>query len=110
MNKTARIEFVMTEEDAARLKDLSKKTKLPVSRLIRFLIAGYCPREAPGDEFYEKMDQLIESAEQLRAAAYQSHDPDLRRIMLDAAEALMNMRIRAMRKYLMPKKADYKLI
>ena len=102
MNKTARIEFVMTEEDAARLKEYAKKCRLSVSGLLRMLINGYRPKEAPDDKFFDDLNRIIEEAEEMRHIAELSKDPDKRQLLNDVAYNLDSLTMEIRRKYLSP--------
>ena len=99
MNKTARIEFVMTEEDAAKLKEYARMVRLPVSRLIRMILQGYRPKEAPGEE----VSKMQLTAEVIR-------DPDIKKILRDTSENILKLTIDIERKYLLPDKSKLKII
>lgn len=51
-------QFWMTESEDSQLKEKAQKTLLSEAALIRMLIAGYEPKQAPGKEFYECMNQM----------------------------------------------------
>ena len=110
MNKTARIEFVMTEEDAAKLKEYARKTKLTVSSLIRMRLKGYCPKEAPGMEFYVCMNRLGEAAESMKLDAERIRDPEIKAILRSTADEILKMYMEIMRHFLSPNENEKKII
>ena len=56
--RTIKKQFWMNESEDRQLKRKAKMTLLTEAALIRMLIAGYEPRQAPGKEFYECMNQM----------------------------------------------------
>ena len=110
MNKTARIEFVMTEEDAAKLKEYAKKTKLTVSGLIRMRLKGYRPREAPGMEFYACMNRLAEAAESMKLDEERVRDPEIKAILRSTSDEILKMYMEIMRHFLTLEKDEKKII
>lgn len=56
--RTIKKQFWMNEYEDRQLKRKAKMTLLTEAALIRTLIAGYEPRQAPGKEFYECMNQM----------------------------------------------------
>ena len=48
-----------TEKEYQTLCRRAKQTGLPKSTYIRFMIMGSCPKERPGDRFYELMNRQI---------------------------------------------------
>ena len=110
MNKTARIEFVMTEEDAAKLKEYARMVRLPVSRLIRMILQGYRPKEGPGEEFYKDLNKLWEEVSKMQLTAEVIRDPDIKKILRDTYENILKLTIDIERKYLLPDKSKLKII
>ena len=110
MNKTARIEFIMTEEDAAKLKEYAGMTKLPVSRLIRMVLQGYRPKEAPGMEFYNDLNKLWEEVSKMQLTAELIRDPDIKKILRDTSENILKLTTDIQRKYLLPDNSNIKII
>ena len=111
MNKTARIEFVMTEEDAAKLKEYARMVRLPVSRLIRMILQGYRPKEGPGEEFYKDLlNKLWEEVSKMQLTAEVIRDPDIKKILRDTSENILKLTIDIQRKYLLPDKSNIKII
>lgn len=61
----------LTKEDNELLQVFSQKTCLTEADYIRMLLRNRVPKEKPGDEFYETMNQLSQFSEQLQAFAIQ---------------------------------------
>ena len=53
MKRTIKKQIWLNREEAQQLQKKSKKACLTEAALIRQLLSGYEPREAPGDEFYK---------------------------------------------------------
>ena len=100
MNKTARIEFVMTEDEAARLKKTAKDLRLSVSRLIRMLLEGYRPKEFPGDRFFEDLNKLREEANKMQLTSEFN----------DTSKVINRLILEIERKYMLPEKSNFKII
>ena len=58
MRRIIQKHIMMTAQEAGELKKKAEKTLLSEAALIRMLIAGYEPKQAPGKEFYECMNQM----------------------------------------------------
>ena len=110
MNKTARIEFVMTEEDAEKLKKYAAIVGLPVSRLIRIILSGYHPKEAPGEEFYINLNKLWEEASKMQLTSELVGDLDIKEILQDTSANLLKLTLDIQKKYLLPEKSKVKVI
>ena len=61
----------LTKEENELLKAFSQKTCLTEADYIRMLIRNRVPKEKPGAEFYETMNQLSHFSEQIQAFAIQ---------------------------------------
>ena len=57
-NRTVDLHIRLTEKEASELKRKAKMCRITQSALVRILINGYEPRQAPGERFYEAMRQL----------------------------------------------------
>lgn len=57
-NRTADIHIRLTKEEAEDLKQKAKMCRITQSALIRILLKGYEPRQAPDNRFYQAMNQL----------------------------------------------------
>ena len=72
MKRTIRKEYTLTKKEAEDLKKKAKLVCLSEASLVRNLLRGYEPREAPGEEFYEAMREvrrLADNAGKIASAA-----------------------------------------
>ena len=100
MRRTKRREFVMTEAEAQDLKRKAQMVRMPESQLIRLLISGYHPPEAPGREFFSAMNRLAEQVSRIEELTKEERDTEIRNILFDECMELKEMRINLVRKYL----------
>lgn len=66
-------QFWMTKEEAAKLKEKAKRIHMTEAALIRALIAGYEPKEKPGREFFDVMNQLSNIGNNMNQIAVKLH-------------------------------------
>lgn len=93
-------QFWMTSEQA---EDLSRKAEcacLTEAGLIRMLLNGYHPPQAPGDDFYKELNQLIQTAEKIYLEAEKTKDPEVKKILLDSSLDLKRLSLEIRRRYL----------
>ena len=57
----------MTEKEFNNLKSKAEGACMSQSQLIRLLISGYQPPQAPDEAFYEEMDRLLKTSGELIA-------------------------------------------
>ena len=100
MRRTKRREFVMTEAEAQDLKRKAQMVRMPESQLIRLLISGYHPPEAPGREFFTAMNRLAEQVSRIEELTKEERDTEIRNILFDECMELKEMRINLVREYL----------
>jgi len=72
MKRTIRKQFLMTRDEAQDLQKKAKKACLHEATLIRKLIAGYEPKEAPKEAFYDVMNEMRKLNDSLEMIAYRS--------------------------------------
>lgn len=53
MKRTIKKQIWLNREEVQQLQKKAKKASLTEAALIRQLLSGYEPREAPGDEFHK---------------------------------------------------------
>ena len=53
-----RVTVCLTEEEHLRLNEMCKATRLTMSKLIRFLLSGYLPAQAPPAEYSVLIKEL----------------------------------------------------
>ena len=100
MRRTKRREFVMTEAEAQDLKKKAEMVRMSESQLIRLLISGYHPPEAPGKEFFGAMNRLAEQVNRIEEMTRRERDTEIRNMLFDESMQLKEMRINLVRKYL----------
>lgn len=81
-NRIVDLHIRLTEEEASELKRKAKMCRITQSALIRILLNGYEPRQAPDDRFYEAMRQLSAIDNNLNQLARRANSLSL----LDGAE------------------------
>ena len=104
--KGVKKQFWISEKHAKMLSEFSKQTTIPEVQIIRFLLDGYHPKEAPGDRFYDDMNGLLKCGENLVTIARTYRGTDLESRLREEANALRELRKNIMEKYLMPEKSD----
>lgn len=81
-NRTVDLHIRLTKEEASELKRKAKMCRITQSALIRILLNGYEPRQAPDERFYEAMRQLSAIGNNLNQLARKANSLGL----LDGAE------------------------
>ena len=100
MRRTKRREFVMTEAEARDLKNKAKAACMTESQLIRLLISGYKPPEAPGRMFFDCMNKLSDQAETMLAIARRECSEDTQELLFDESKKMKALRTDLIRKFL----------
>ena len=100
MRRTKRREFVMTEREASELTVKAQKACMSESHLIRLLIAGYYPPEAPGPEFYKSLNELIQKADRMQLTSEIINDPDIKTVLTETAADLKKLSFEIRQRYL----------
>lgn len=72
MKRTIKKQFWLTRDEAQDLQKKAKKACLHESTLLRKLIAGYEPKAAPSEEFYQVMKELHKINDSMEVIAYRS--------------------------------------
>lgn len=98
-NKRVKKQFWLSEEQAAYLAKVAKITKLNEVTIIRMLLDGYHPKEAPGIAFYYDTNRMINAAEHLAEAAKSSRDPEVREALLKECQGLKDLRLELLKRY-----------
>ena len=90
MKRTIKKQIWLNREEAQQLQKKAKKACLTEAALIRQLLSGYEPREAPGDEFYKfnrelshignNLNQITITANSSGQVSPQDLDTELRRL------------------------------
>lgn len=90
----------MNDSEAEDLTAKARRACMSESQLIRLLIKGYQPPPAPGEQFHEDMNRLLDSCEKLADAARYVHKSEGKVDVLDEVNELREMRRIFLRKYL----------
>ena len=93
-------QFWLKKEVADELEWKARKACLTETALIRMLITGYHPPAAPGDEFYESLNRLIEAADNLQRTAEFINDSDAADAYQEAAMELKELNLELQKRYL----------
>ena len=100
-------QFWLPRELVEKLSDYSKRTKLPETTIIKLLLKGYHPREAPGEEFYESMSKIWEKTDGLRRVAWKYRNADDKSLLMEKADAIDDLTNEIEERFLIPEKIDY---
>lgn len=109
-NRTVDLHIRLTEEEESELKRKAKMCRITKSALIRILLNGYEPRQAPDGRFYEAMRQLSTVGNNLNQLARRANSLGL----LDGAEykrqaeKLWNLQNEIEKEFLRPKESKLK--
>ena len=99
MKHNKRREVLLTEEEAEDLRRKAQAVRMPESQLIRHLISGYRPPEAPGKEFFGAMNRLAEQVDKLEKLSHEVMDTQTRNLLFDESMNLKELRLKLFRKY-----------
>lgn len=90
-------------------EDLQRKAEaacMEQTRFIRMLIAGYTPRPAPDERFYEFMDLIREMGDKLDNISAYMRDPGFASYVEREAEKWHLFQNAIEQRYLMPERSD----
>ncbi len=107
-HRNVQIPFRLTEDEAARLNDLVRRSGRSREDFLRTMIAGYVLREKPDPEFYKILRELSAIGNRLNQLTAKAHSLNfIDTPMLDKEVAewrAFQMEIR--KKYLLPEKIN----
>ncbi len=98
--KGVKKQFWLSREQAEDLRQKAACTCLTESALIRMLLSGYHPPEAPGEDFYKSINKLIEAAEKMYTLAEMDMDSAVRKDLMDISLDLKRLSLEMRRRYL----------
>lgn len=109
-NRTVDLHIRLTEKEASELKRKAKMCRITQSALVRILINGYEPRQAPGERFYEAMRQLSAVGNNLNQLARKANSLGFfdRAEYKRQAEALWRLENEIEKEFLRPKESKLK--
>lgn len=102
-------QFWLYESEARALREKSERVRINESRLIRMLLEGYHPAEAPPDKFYDDLNHLLDVAEKFYSLAEKTRDPGMKDILKTAYEDLRVLRMMILEKYILVEKVSVDL-
>lgn len=97
-------QFWLSEKHVKKLEKLSTKTRLPEVTIIRFLLDGYHPKEAPRDEFFDRMNDILEACDKLELALRACKDSETREAVRNEISELKKLRMEIQEEILLPEK------
>lgn len=103
-------QFWLPKDLVEKLADYSKRTKLPETTIIKFLLKGYHPREAPGVEFFDALCEVWDKTEELRRVAFLYRNQEDRTALIEKANAIDDLTFKIEKKFLLPVEIDYEEI
>ena len=92
--------FWMSKELAEDLSWKASKACLTESSLIRLLISGYHPSEAPGMEFYEHLNILADEASKMQLTSELLRDPEMKETLIRTAADINELTMEIRRRFL----------
>lgn len=108
MKRTIKKQIWMTKAEAQDLQKKAKKACMTEARLMRMLLEGYNPPEAPDERFYDAMNEMRLASERLEDVSRNIDDPEKKDMYMNAAYSLLKLQSELEKKYLMPKESDFK--
>lgn len=108
MRRTIKKQIWMTKAEAQNLQKKAKKACMTEARLMRMLLEGYNPPEAPDDRFYDAMNEMRLASERLEEVSCCIDEPGKKDIYLNAAHSLLKLQSEFEKRYLLPKESDFR--
>ncbi|MBQ6088747.1 MAG: hypothetical protein IJK95_04230 [Firmicutes bacterium] len=93
-------QFWMSKELTEELSWKASQACLTETALIKKLIQGYHPPQAPGKEFYDALNRVVTSAENLKLQSEFINDPQVGDILQEAAKELKELNLQIKKHYL----------
>lgn len=108
MKRTIKKQIWMTKAEAQDLQKKAKKACMTEARLMRMLLEGYNPPEAPDERFYDAMEELRKASDRLAAFARETNDDGKHTKYEGAARNLLRIQNELEKKYLLPKESEFR--
>ena len=108
MKRTIKKQIWMTKAEAQDLQKKARKACMTEARLMRMLLEGYNPPEAPDERFYSAMDEMRKASERLEEASRQTINEKDKERYRNAAFELLKLQSDLEKKYLLPKESDFR--
>ena len=101
-----RVPVYLTRQEKEELRKKAQAACMEQTRFIRMLIAGYTPRPAPDERFYEFMDLIREMGDKLDNISAHIGDPRLSDAIEHEAEKWHLFQNAIEKRYLVPDRSD----
>lgn len=108
MKRTIKKQIWMTKNEAQDLQKKAKKACMTEARLMRMLLEGYNPPEAPDERFYSAMEELRTASDRLAMVSREIDDEEKKARLITAAHELLKLQNELEKKYLLPKESDFR--
>lgn len=108
MKRTIKKQIWMTKAEAQDLQKKAKKACMTEARLMRMLLEGYNPPEAPDERFYDAMEEMRKASDRLAGFANEEADDEKKAKFTSAAHELLRLQNELEKKYLLPKESDFR--
>ena len=94
----------MNKDEAGDLHEKASAASMSEARFVRMLIAGYAPRPAPDERFYEVMELIKDFGDRLERIETVIRDPAAVRMLEAEAEKWHLFQNAVEKRYLLPDK------
>ena len=108
MKRTIKKQIWMTKTEAQDLQKKAKKACMTEARLMRMLLEGYNPPEAPDERFYSAIEELRTASDRLAMVSREIDDDEKKARLTAAAHELLKLQNELEKKYLLPKESDFR--
>lgn len=106
--KGVKKQFWLSQEQAYDLAHKAALACLDEVAVIRMLLAGYYPPEAPGEAFHEDMESLLRASDDLHALADRCKDSEGKKMLMETVADMRELRMDLRRKYLIGEREEAK--
>lgn len=106
MKRTIKKQIWMTKTEAQNLQKKAKKACLTEASLIRMLLDGYVPPEAPDERFYDAMNEMRKASAWLESLSHETDNAMKAEQYHNAACELLRLQNEIEKKYLLPKESE----
>ncbi len=98
----------MTRAEAQDLSSKAKKACMNESGFMRLLVEGYAPPEAPGEKFYDAMEEMRKASERLAEYSHSAENREQASRYRSAADELLRIQNELEKKFLLPQESGLK--
>ena len=98
--------YRLSEKENEKLKKDAEKACMTEASLIRALISSYHPPAAPGKEFHDDMNKLLQAAEAIERVYKSCRDEELGRALDEQIAGIENLREALLDKYILGERKE----